>query len=238
MSDYIVVILAGIAFGAMGSMHCLGMCGPLILALPNQSNSTAQHVFHSIIYHLGRATTYAVFGIFSGIISQSFELVGFQQVISIIAGVLVLLFAFRSNILQFHFLDKFNSNISNFFSKKIKTTQYANHHFALGLLNGFLPCGLVYIALATSLVYSSIYKSILFMFVFGLGNAPVLIALALLRYKVQAPFRQKINKSLFYISVVMGVLLILRGANLGIPLISPKLAQQEEKCSIECCHKK
>jgi hypothetical protein len=95
--------------------------------------------------------------------------------------------------------------------------------YATGLLNGLLPCGLVYMALAGATVAGQAKEGMLFMIFFGLGTMPAMFFTAFFRNWLKQPFRAQIRKWYPVMMVIMATLLILRGLNLGIPLVSPKL---------------
>jgi len=121
--------------------------------------------------------------------------------------------------------------------------------FTIGLLNGLLPCGLVYVALASSLNTTDVYKGALLMFFFGLGTMPLLFVLSLAGKYLSVRFRTFIHKSVPIIIVTLGILFILRGLNLGIPFISPSesklkvsskttMTTNTEEAPGACCVKK
>jgi len=149
--------------------------------------------------------------------------------------------------------NKMGNSISNLLFSKVKkqfqhfiSNPTFSSVFMVGLLNGLLPCGLVYIAVAGALATGSVLEGVLYMFLFGLGTAPLLLATALIGNLSTAKIRNQLSKAIPYVVVVVGVLFILRGANLGIPYISPsaeKWHPQTEKVEIkahkgDCCTKK
>ena len=93
--------------------------------------------------------------------------------------------------------------------------------FTTGILNGFLPCGMVYMALTASLASGGIWQSATFMALFGLGTLPFMFAIVLLGNLMTTAFRIKILKFVPVMMIVLGGLFILRGLELGIPYISP-----------------
>lgn len=107
--------------------------------------------------------------------------------------------------------------------------------FPVGLLNGLLPCGLVYVAIAAALATMSSLNAMLLMFSFGIGTIPVMAGLMIFGHLISINIRQKINRSVPYFVGLMAVMLILRGMNLGIPYLSPKL--EKESTEVSCCHK-
>ena len=106
---------------------------------------------------------------------------------------------------------------------------------AMGIVNGLLPCGLVYIALAGAIVGGEIQNGVFYMMIFGLGTIPVMLALSILGNVISVRIRKKIRLIIPVFIVIIGILFILRGMNLGIKYISPKF-DKEEPTQLECCH--
>lgn len=224
--------------GLVGNFHCLGMCGPIALAVPLKSDSRTQRLFSVFLYNIGRILVYATFGAIFGLLGESIILAGFQQQLSIILGLLIMLGVLFPVILKkasflnapiFSGLGKLKSAFQRQFSKKT----YGSI-FTIGILNGFLPCGLVYIAIAGAVAAGSIINGIIFMVLFGLGTTPVMMALPYFRHLISNALRLKFQKWVPVFIFIFGALLILRGSNLGIPFLSPEinsdLKQSEMKC--------
>jgi uncharacterized protein len=231
------LILAAFTMGLLGSFHCVGMCGPLALSLPLNSDSFWSKFSGSLLYNSGRIVTYSVFGLVFGAIGKSVALFGYQQWLSIILGVLIIFFiilpkrvaVFSKNNLAIHFFEKLRTSLGQLFFKK----NYASL-FSIGLLNGLLPCGLVYMASAGAVATGDIVNSISFMAFFGLGTLPMMWSVAFFGNYVSVSIRQKIRKAYPYMMMLMACLLILRGMGLGIPYISPKVVV-ETKTAQRCC---
>lgn len=217
--------------GLLGSFHCVGMCGPLAFSFPQQAESTWLVVFKKISYNVGRAISYAFLGLLIGLLGKQLWLVGAQQAISVVSGFLIVL-AVLPKIIQLSKTGNYQPNSFNNFVNKIiiKAINRKAGHFYLGLLNGFLPCGFVYLGLATAINTSSAYQSALFMFVFGLGTTPLML-LAMLGVNFTKPiFRQKITLVLPYLTLCLGLWFIIRGLNLDIPYLSPKISSEAVIC--------
>ena len=231
------LILAAFTIGLLGSFHCVGMCGPLALSLPLNSDSFWSKFSGSLLYNAGRIVTYSVFGLVFGAIGKSVALFGYQQWLSVLLGVLIIFFiilpkriaVFNKNNVVLHFMEKLRASLGQLFFKK----NYASL-FSIGLLNGLLPCGLVYMAAAGAVATGDIVNSILFMFFFGLGTLPMMWSVAFFGNYVSLGIRQKIRKAYPYMMMLMACLLILRGMGLGIPYISPKVGV-ETKTAKRCC---
>jgi hypothetical protein len=208
-------------FGLVGSFHCVGMCGPIVLAVPGKS------VFSKLLYNLGRTLTYALMGLVIGIIGEGFSLAGYQQILSIIVGAAMLLIVIFTK--YKHFDLPLSGAISKLwiFSKKRLTPLFKSDSvmapFLIGLVNGLLPCGLVYAAIFAAVAMGGMLESSLYMVLFGLGTAPLLIALSIFGNFLTPALRNKFNKAVPYLLAVVAILIILRGLNLGIPYVSPKM---------------
>ncbi|MEP7237533.1 MAG: sulfite exporter TauE/SafE family protein [Ferruginibacter sp.] len=226
--------------GMVGSFHCVGMCGPLALALPLSNNSFIAKFSGAFIYNAGRIVTYSVFGLIFGLIGQTASLFGFQQWLSIVTGALILLFIVIPK--KYKFSNSASKYTNAFFAKlrlelgRLFTQKNNASLFVIGLLNGLLPCGLVYMAVAGAIAAGDIGRSILFMAAFGLGTLPVMWSIAFFGNYVGVSLRQKIRRVYPYMMTLMACLLILRGMGLGIPYISPQV-KVKKVITVECCTK-
>ncbi len=236
----IQLLAVGFMIGIVGSFHCVGMCGPLALALPLNNNTVAAKVTGVFLYNAGRIVTYSCFGLLLGLIGSTAGFFGFQQGLSIVAGTLILLFLVVPKKFK---MQSTASKYSNAFFTKLRLklgslfTQKSNSAlFVIGLLNGLLPCGLVYMAGAGAIAAGDTVSSILFMAAFGLGTLPVMWSIAFFGNYIGIYWRQKIRRAYPYIMAMMASLLILRGMGLGIPYVSPKM-DIEKKHVQGCCVK-
>lgn len=226
--------------GVFGSFHCIGMCGPIALALPVQKNSRLNLIVGRVLYNIGRAITYAIIGLLFGLLGQSLSLAGFQQSVSIVAGVLILLMVLLpSSISQKLYLLKPAYGFTNYLKKKfgmLLKKKSTTSTFFIGLLNGFLPCGLVYIAVAGAIASGSYFDGAVYMFVFGIGTLPIMLAVSLAGNFISLSLRKRINKLIPTFMIVLAFLFILRGMNLGIPYVSPQLQKSENADESVICH--
>ncbi len=220
-------ITGGLVLGAFSSLHCIGMCGPLALALPVQHLPVWQQRIAAIMHNLGRIATYALLGLLFGFAGRSLQLAGFQQWLSIISGAVILFFIVNYYLLhkswQPAFTVKLNQAVQELMIRLLNN-KTAKTYLLFGMVNGLLPCGMVYVALAAALNFREVENSVVFMSSFGAGTVPLLLLLTVLGHSVSFSVRSKIRKAVPYIMTVMAILLILRGLNLGIPFISPVLA--------------
>lgn len=214
-------IAAAIALGFLGSFHCIGMCGPIALALPVHQKPPVLKYFLILLYNFGRIVTYSLFGLLAGVVGESFAIAGLQQSLSIAIGLILLATVFLSFNYSFSgygFFLWLKSKLSRLFSKSTQSSL-----FIIGLLNGFLPCGLVYAALAGAAATGDIVKGALFMAAFGLGTVPMMFALPVIGHSISFLRKNGIRKIVPVVVTVMALLLILRGLNLGIPYVSPAI---------------
>ncbi|WP_192821828.1 sulfite exporter TauE/SafE family protein [Rufibacter sp. LB8] len=235
------MIWAGFLFGILGSFHCVGMCGPIAMALPMGKGAGFSFLSGRLLYNLGRIISYTALGAVAGLLGQSFQLAGFQQGLSIFSGVLILVLV----VVPAAVSGKFRQVTG--VEALLQKNQKAMGHFfknpswwsmgAIGLLNGLLPCGFVYFAMAGAVSMPSVPAAMGYMALFGLGTFPLMFLLSVSGKLVGPGLRRFFKKSIPYAATFMAVLFILRGLNLGIPYVSPQLAQTEagEK-PIATCH--
>lgn len=223
------MLWTALVLGLAGSFHCIGMCGPIAFVLPVDRSSKSRLIFQTILYHLGRIITYSLIGVLFGFVGKGLYLAGFQQRLSILMGIVMIVIA----VIPVSIFNKYN------FSKpiykiigKVKQklglylTKKSNKAlFLIGFFNGFLPCGLVYMALLGSISTGTIINGSLYMAVFGLGTIPLMTGAIFLGNFVSLSFRNKIQKVIPIFVVIIGLLFILRGLGLGIPYISPSDAK-------------
>lgn len=227
--------LTAFSIGLLGSLHCVGMCGPIALALPlNRSNS--YNVFiGSILYNLGRVFTYFLIGSLFGLVGSGIALAGFQQTLSILVGVFMIgsgiwsLFQIKKWSFPVHSL--WISQVKMAMAKRFGRTSNANL-FLIGILNGLLPCGLVYMGLAGSLAMANYFQGGAFMAFFGLGTLPIMLSVAVYGSKIKKSLLPPVKRFVPIFLFLIGTLFILRGMNLGIPYLSPQLVDT----TVITCH--
>ncbi|WP_264563674.1 sulfite exporter TauE/SafE family protein [Flavobacterium sp. N3904] len=212
-------------FGLISSLHCIGMCGPIAMMLPVDRKNPAKKTTQIITYHLGRLSAYGSIGLLFGLLGRGFFLAGIQQQLSIFVGVaMILVILVPEKILaQYNFskpVYRWISKIKQTLGSHFKNKSYKSL-FIIGLLNGFLPCGMVYVALFGAIAMQSASLGVLYMILFGLGTVPLMSTVVYVNTFFTVPFRNKIQKAIPYVGVVIGMLFILRGLGLGIPYISP-----------------
>jgi len=219
------MLWSGFILGLLGSFHCIGMCGPIAFLLPVDRSNSLKKFTQVLSYHIGRLITYGLIGLFFGMIGKSLYIFGLQQQLSIIIGIImivaVLIPAHLTNKLKpfqpiYRIISKVKSALGNALKKKTTDT-----FLTIGFLNGFLPCGLVYMAVFASLATGQAVMGSLYMVLFGLGTIPLMTAAVYLGKFLNSKVKQRIQKAIPVFVILIGVLFILRGLGLGIPYISP-----------------
>lgn len=219
------MLYAALILGLISSLHCIGMCGPIAMMLPVDQKNEVKKVIQILTYHIGRITAYSILGLFFGLLGRGFFLAGFQQNMSIIVGILIIVVVLipEKVFAQHNFskpIFKLISKVKSALGKQFKKKTYLSLFF-IGLLNGFLPCGLVYVALFGALAMQQVHLSIAYMALYGLGTVPLMSAVVLTSNWVSVAFRNKIQKIIPVVVVAVGALFILRGLGLDIPFVSP-----------------
>jgi sulfite exporter TauE/SafE len=226
-------LLTAFLLGLVGSLHCAGMCGPLALALPAAGNTTPGYVLGRVAYNAGRIVTYCLLGIVFGLAGWTFLLAGLQRWVSIALGVSLLLCLFASRRLS---LSRPVTSAVNQLKSRMSVLLRRRSFAALatlGLLNGLLPCGLVYVACAGAAATGGTLAGASYMTAFGIGTVPMMLAISLSGKLVPPSLRLKLVKTIPVCVFLLGSLLILRGMSLGIPYLSPDISGT----GASCCHK-
>ncbi|HSF52806.1 MAG TPA: sulfite exporter TauE/SafE family protein [Algoriphagus sp.] len=234
------MIWTALVLGFLGSFHCIGMCGPIAMAVGGKGGKA--FLFNKIIYNLGRSLTYAGLGLIVGSIGFSLSLAGIQQGISVAMGLLIVLFS-----LSYKKADRFLaipalSGAVNWIKSRL--SQYLKSgsklaFFSTGLVNGLLPCGMVYMALVVAIGMQSPFLGASYMFFFGLGTIPMLLGLMVSGSLLPVIRRKQFQKAIPYLGILIGILMVFRGLGLGIPGFSPELAVFDygtQQVEITMCH--
>jgi sulfite exporter TauE/SafE len=232
-------MLSGLLVGILGSVHCAGMCGPLAIALPVPQATRMKYITGRVLYNLGRVVTYMVLGAIAGAIGKRLFMAGAQQIVSIVLGVLLLIFALAPSVLQripagASLLERIAGPVKRALGALLQRSSLLAL-FLFGLVNGILPCGLVYVALAAAITTGDVFHGVLFMAGFGLGTVPVMVAIALLGKQLQGGVRKRLSALWPVFMTVIAALVLLRGLNLGIPYVSPKIIEEPRHEQIDCC---
>lgn len=219
-------VLAGLVFGFVGSVHCVGMCGPLAMSLPGAGRARWRFLVERLIYNLGRAVTYTILGGLAGALGMLATLAGYQQWLSISIGAIMVLSVAVPWVRQR--LGYLEQGSSSFLRRVVGPIQSlyrrggAGAMLGIGVLNGLLPCGFVYAALATASTAGAVSTSMVFMAAFGLGTLPAMYVISVVRQLARPAWRRRLLRWMPIGVVLVGVLLILRGLSLG-GFLSPDL---------------
>ena len=234
------MLWAGFLFGLLGSFHCVGMCGAIALALPggvDRATSPVRYAGGRLLYNLGRVTTYATLGAIAGLLGQGLRLAGVQQSLSIASGVLILLLVavperYTSRLAGWLGLHRPLAWVKNTLARLfLRPTMPAL--YATGVLNGLLPCGLVYFALAGALSAPGVAGAAAYMACFGLGTLPLMFGLSLSGQLVPLRWRTRMRRAVPYAASGLALLFIVRGLGLGIPYLSPQLGPAAAKTTTQ-----
>ncbi len=232
------MLYTALLLGLLGSFHCVGMCGPIAFMLPVSRDNEVKKFLQIFLYHAGRLVSYGIIGLAFGLVGKSLNLFGFQQQLSIFIGALMILVILLP-ILGVHkfnfpgpltmFIGRIKSSLGAAFKKKTADT-----FLIIGFLNGFLPCGLVYMAVFGAVATGNIFQGSIYMLLFGIGTIPLMTTAVYFSNLLTPSLRLHIRKLIPAFVVIIGMLFILRGLGLGIPYVSPalvtKLATAEASC--------
>jgi len=221
------LIITAFTLGLISNLHCLGMCGPIALVLPIHKKPFFIRLIGIALYNTGRISTYLFIGLIFGLFGQGISAALTQQFVSISLGTIIIL----SVIFPRKITSKLNPSASmgrayNYL--KIRLGKLLHNYslynlFLIGLFNGLLPCGMVYAAVGGSIASGSLINGTLFMLFFGLGTLPIMFFIPLFPNLIPNSVRNKFKSLLPFFLVLMGLLFILRGLNLNIPYLSPKI---------------
>jgi len=232
------MLWSALIFGLLGSFHCVGMCGPIAFMLPVDRTNSTKKVIQIFTYHFGRLLAYSLIGLFFGLVGKSLYIFGIQQQLSIFLGILMIVVV----VIPSKVFNKYNfskpiykiiSKVKSSLGKALKK-KTADTFLTIGFLNGFLPCGLVYMAVFASLAMQSAWQGSLYMALFGLGTIPLMTSAIYLGKFLNTKMKQRIQKGIPIFVVIIGLLFILRGLGLGIPYLSPAPIVDVASSAIEC----
>ncbi|WP_339656569.1 sulfite exporter TauE/SafE family protein [uncultured Maribacter sp.] len=232
------MILSAAILGLMGSLHCVGMCGPIAFMLPVDQSNNYKKFGQIFIYHFGRLMAYGIIGLIFGFLGKGLSIFGAQQKLSIAIGVLMILVV----IIPYKTFNKYNlskpiykviSTVKNQLGKELKKKS-PDTFLTIGFLNGFLPCGLVYMALFGAIAMGNALQGSLYMILFGLGTIPLMTTAIYFSGLLKGGIRKKVQNAIPIFVVIIGLLFILRGLGLGIPYVSPAPVTELASSTIEC----
>ena len=216
-----MVLTSAFILGLFGGLHCVGMCGPIVLALPLTALERSKIILHSLVYHLGRILTYGMMGLLIGLFGWGVALAGYQQFFTIVLGATLIISALFSVSVSHQFLklsmvEKGLTWLRRSMSKSFSIRGPLSA-FRMGLLNGLLPCGLVYVALAGAAVSGSMKLGFLHMVIFGAGTLPWMLAVMTFGNLHKHRF-MKFRKWIPIALLLFGIYLVVRGVMVEMPL--------------------
>ena len=232
------MIATAFLLGLMGSLHCIGMCGPIAFMLPLDRGRPALRYLQLGMYHLGRALAYGLIGLVFGLVGKGLYLFGFQQKLSIVLGLIMIASVliparyykgWKFTRPLYRLIGRLQAALGSQLKKRSPDT-----FLSIGFLNGFLPCGLVYMALIGAMALASAPEGALYMVVFGLGTLPLMSAAALFGKFLKGRWAPALRKAIPVFVALVGLLFVLRGLGLGIPYVSPKIQQHAVQTAVEC----
>ncbi len=220
-----MMLLAAFFLGLISSLHCVAMCGPIAMMLPVARQNPEKKALQIIVYHLGRLVSYGALGFVFGLFGRGLYLAGIQQQLSIVAGLtIIVMVVFPKKYFAGQGLSRpvfsFVSTVKSSMGSQLKKKSFPSF-FLIGLLNGLLPCAMVYSAIFGALAMQDVFMGTAFMALFGLGTVPMMAGMTYLYSLITLPVRNKIQKIIPYTMSIIGVLFILRGLSLDIAHISP-----------------
>jgi len=228
------LIWTAFLLGLVGSLHCAGMCGPLLLALAKARPRTVQKSTGRVFYHLGRVASYCGIGLLLGLLGHVAAPAGFQRWLSMALGVVLLAgllvaskFTLAAPVLKW--VGWLNSSMRGLLQRNSLASQAM-----MGALNGLLPCGLVYVAAVGATATGHPLTGATYMALFGLGTWPMMLGIHFAGHRLPLPSRLSLGSVTRTAVFLMAVLLILRGLELGIPFVSPDLSDASSGSS--GCH--
>jgi len=232
------MLWSALVLGLMGSFHCVGMCGPIAFMLPVDHTNPTKKLFQVFLYHFGRLMAYGTIGLVFGFLGKGLYVFGLQQKLSILIGAIMILLV----LIPYKTVSKYNfskpiysvlAKVKNQLGKELKKKS-PDTFLTIGFLNGFLPCGLVYMALFGSMATASPWLGALFMVLFGMGTIPLMTMAVYFGSMLKGATKKSVQRLIPVFVILIGLLFILRGMGLGIPYISPAPVTEVISSAIEC----
>jgi hypothetical protein len=210
-------LVTGLLLGVVGSAHCAGMCGPLVLTITRGLERPSRRAMlrHALSYHTGRVSIYVLLGLAAGLVGQTLTLWGLGRALAVVAGLVLLLVAagtagpawFRRAGARPAALA---TNACVIVGRWSRIHPVAGPLFA-GAANGLLPCGLVYSAVLTAAALGSAASGVVLMAGFGVGTVPALLALSMAAASQAFGIRARLRRITPVLLVLTAALLLVRG---------------------------
>lgn len=232
------LLWSALVLGLFTNLHCLGMCGPIALALPLNRSSIFTKSSGVLVYNFGRVLVYGLLGMLFGVFGKGLNIVGLQQFISVALGLIILLSVvfpawFKIDVFSNQFVLKPIQQLKKKATAQLNKKGYMAL-FVFGMFNALLPCGMVYLALAGAITTGIWFDGFLFMVLYGIGTLPVMIGFPLLGAYFPITKKKWYKKSVPALAFVFAVLLVLRGTNLDIPYMSPGISSDGKTMHVKC----
>jgi sulfite exporter TauE/SafE len=232
------MLYSALIFGFISSLHCVGMCGPIAMMLPIDQNNSFKKWSQIATYQIGRVVAYASLGLLFGLLGSGFFFAGFQQQLSVLVGFLMILIAIipEKKLAQYNFskpIYKLISSVKTQLGLQFKNKSYKSL-FLIGLFNGYLPCGMVYVALFGAMAMNHVFLGSLYMILFGFGTIPLMTVVVNLLKSTSFSFYAKFQKAIPIVIIFIGILFIVRGFGLNIPYLSPSAMNLHIQSEVNC----
>ena len=232
------MLWSAVIFGLLGSLHCIGMCGPIAFMLPVDRSHSSKKVFQIMSYHVGRLLSYGLIGLIFGLIGKSLYIFGLQQQLSVVIGISMIIVVLtpaqtfnRYNFSRpvYRIVSRLKTGLGKALNKRTADT-----FLTIGFLNGFLPCGLVYMAVFAAIAMQDVTLGVFYMVLFGLGTIPLMTSAIYLGKFLNTSIKQRIQRAIPIFVVIIGLIFIFRGLGLGIPYLSPAPVVEMATNAIDC----
>jgi sulfite exporter TauE/SafE len=224
--------MTALIMGLAGSLHCVGMCSPLAMAVTSSRSGAS---LKRLVYNAGRIFTYSILGMIVASLGFVIPIFKFQNLVSIVLGIILLLVGIGTLKAKIPYLSTFigiqTTRLKILFAKFLQRKGLSSVLF-LGSLNGLLPCGLVYIALAYCLTLQSPLEGFGFMSLFGVGTLPAMLGLTSLLQQLVKRFNLSLKHVTSGMMILAGILLIARVFIVHLP---HKASLQEGVIDIVLC---
>ena len=191
-----VSLISAFILGAMGSAHCLGMCGGIISALSAANDSKSQKWLKTFLYQFGRIASYTLIGALAGFVGLNVEKLSPIPILPVLSGVLMILMGLYLSRwwMGLTYVERAGAVIWRFInplSKNFLPVDRPIKAISLGMLWGWLPCGLVYTALGYAITSAEPINSASYMLCFGLGTLPATLSVGIASTSIKSVFNNK-----------------------------------------------
>ncbi len=235
-------MLAAFLTGLVGSLHCLGMCGPIALSLPGTAQQGGRYLLGRLLYNLGRIVTYSALGAVVAMMGVAAAMFDVQRWFSLALGVVMIALALHHYGVWGKKWAQGDNMVTRAWRRGMGRVMQIQGHagmFALGLMNGILPCGLVYAGLFLAANSAAAWEGAAKMALFGLGTVPLMLSLSWSGKWLGGWLRKRSRMIMPTMMAFLGIMFLVRGMALGIPYLSPRMEQGSSpgKVKMSCCEK-